>query len=266
MTSTHPNAHRVLVDAAFGATPQRWPLPAATVPGDVWLRAVAAGGQGRYAAASAALSGLHLSPDASLRSLALSTRASFLRQLGGHREAARWDGLAVAVPGATAGARADALIGLAADALGVGRFEASGRLLDLAAGAVDAAAEPRLLIRLHWVRAELAMARGDGTRAVEPAERAVAAAGDFGSARHRVKSDVVLAAALCTAGDLRRCREVADAALDSADRLGLVPLRWAVASLLAGVGSAAHPQAQVTEILEASRGEVRQRGGVWSRR
>ena len=40
---------------AFGADPGRWPLPSATDPDELWLRAVAAGGQGRYASARADL-------------------------------------------------------------------------------------------------------------------------------------------------------------------------------------------------------------------
>jgi hypothetical protein len=37
----------VLANAAFGDDPQRWPLPPASTPHELWLRAVAAGGQGR---------------------------------------------------------------------------------------------------------------------------------------------------------------------------------------------------------------------------
>src|SRR5690348_14458649 len=113
MTTTAEDVHGVLVDAAFGATPQRWPLPAATSARDIWLRAVAAGGQGRYASAFAELGRLHRCADPSLRSLALSTRASFLRQLGGHRAAAELDGRAVLESAsADPAARADALTGL----------------------------------------------------------------------------------------------------------------------------------------------------------
>ena len=53
-----------------------------------------------------------------------------------------------------------------------------------------------------------------------------------------MKSDVVLAAALCSAGDLDAARPVADAALAAADAAGLVPLQWAVACLLADIGGA----------------------------
>jgi hypothetical protein len=198
-------------------------------------------------------------------SLAMSTRASFLRQLGGHRAAAGWDGRALAAAD-TDEAAADALIGLAADALGVGRFAVSDRLLERAAGAVDAAGEARLSVRFAWVSAELAMMRGDGGAAVAHAERAVTAAADYTSARHRLKSDVVLAAALCSHGDLDRSRAVADAALDRAGDLGLVPLRWALASLLADIGSAEYTPGQVTDFRDASADTVRRRGGVWSAR
>ena len=123
--------------AAFGEDPGMWPLPAAHTPAELWLRAVAAGGQGRYGSAQADLSALlHQLPAGGLASLALSTRASFLRQLGGHRAARGWDGRALALAGtdgaSTVEPAVDALVGLAADALGVGRLAASATLLERA--------------------------------------------------------------------------------------------------------------------------------------
>lgn len=47
-----------LLDAAFGGRPDRWPLPPPADAHDRWLRAVAAGGQGRYAVALADLTAL----------------------------------------------------------------------------------------------------------------------------------------------------------------------------------------------------------------
>ncbi|HEX2214794.1 MAG TPA: hypothetical protein VHH12_15365, partial [Mycobacterium sp.] len=68
-----------LARAAFGDDPGRWPLPAATTPHGLWLRAVVAGGQGRYANARADLEVLRRTPRADRAiSLAHSTRASFL--------------------------------------------------------------------------------------------------------------------------------------------------------------------------------------------
>ena len=92
---------------------------------------------------------------------------------------------------------------------------------------------------MAWVSAELAMARGDGAAAVGHAERAVELAAALGSARHAVKSEVVLAAALCCAGDLERPGG-SPTPRWSHRRLGLIPLRWALACLLADIGSATH--------------------------
>jgi hypothetical protein len=117
---------------------------------------------------------------------------------------------------------------------------------------------------LAWVSAELAMGRGQGTAAVEHAQRAVAAAAAFGSARHTLKSDVVLAAALCCTGDLDGSRQVAEAALDDAEHHGMIPLRWALASLLVGIGSTTRSPAEVIAIRDGSADTVRSRGGVWA--
>src|SRR5829696_5017948 len=225
-----------LANVAFGDDPGRWPLPRASTPHEMWLRAVAAGGQGRYSNAITDLDGLcRLQRSGPLVSLAHSTRASFLRQLGWHDRARRWDGRATAVAGSDPEAGVDALIGLAADALGVGRFAVSAEALRRAGEVLTRSAPPRLRVRLAWVSAELAMACGEGATAVGHAERAVELAGAFGSARHTLKSDVILAAGLCSAGQLDASRHLADAALQDAGRLGMIPLRWALACLLADI-------------------------------
>lgn len=256
----------MLANAAFGSDPGRWPLPAARTPREMWLRAVAAGGQGRYASAFADLAMVcRIERTGPLASLAHSTHASFLRQLGWHDRARGWDGRAYALAGSDPEAGADALIGLAADALGARRFSAAACGLRRADELITRA-PLRPAVRLAWVSAELAMARGDGAAAVQDAERAVALAAGLGSARHAAKSEVVLAAALCSAGDVDRCRTVADAALETTRRLGTVPLRWALACLLADVGSARHPTVQVIGIRNESADAVRRWGGEWSDR
>ncbi|MGY4653390.1 hypothetical protein [Mycobacterium sp. URHB0021] len=253
----------VLRNAAFGDNPGLWPLPAATTPEELWLRAVVAGGQGRYSSAEADLAGvrrlLHGGP---LVSLATSTGASFLRQLGRHAEARGRDGRAWALADGDVEAGVDALIGLAADALGIGRFAASAAALGRARDLLTDDAPPRLVVRLAWVSAELAMARGEGATAVRTAERAVELAAALGSSRHDLKSNVVLAAALCSAGDVESSRHLADAALQAAARLGIVPLRWALACLLNDIGSALSP-GEVVTIRDESADIVRRRGGVW---
>ncbi|CRZ15924.1 hypothetical protein [Mycolicibacterium neworleansense] len=166
------------------------------------------------------------------------------------------------LPGAYEAA-ADALVGLAADALGMGRFGVSARLLERAR-AIATPEGSRQAIRLSWVSAELAMVQGHGATAVEHARRGVDAAAGHPSTRHAVKSDVVLAAALCSAGDIDAAREVADAALLATEKSGLIPLRWALACVLSDIGSATHDAAQISEIRDLSADTVRRRGGVWA--
>ena len=259
---------RELAAAAFGDRPDSWPLPTATTPRQLWLRAVAAGGQGRYGSACRDLSEVRRErPAGRLVSLAHSTQASFLRQLGWHTLARGWDGRALALAGTDPEARSDALIGLAADALGVGRFAAATTLL----ARVDSVTVPgptapdRLPVRRRWVAAELAMATGDGASAVRHAEEAVelAKAMAVPSARHQVKSQVVLAAALCSAGDTERSRAVGEAALQAAGRLRLLPLRWAAACLLIDIGSVSFTAQKLHEIRDICAGQVRRAGGAW---
>ena len=118
MSTSCANTANVLERAAFGSNPDAWPLPPADTAHELWLRAVIAGGQGRYASALADLDRLRRSGGSDARaSLASSTRASFFRQLGWHHVARGWDGRAAALAH-TDEAWADAMIGLAADALG----------------------------------------------------------------------------------------------------------------------------------------------------
>ena len=259
---------RELAAAAFGDRPDSWPLPTATTPQQLWLRAVAAGGQGRYGSACRDLSEVRRErPAGRLVSLAHSTQASFLRQLGWHTLARGWDGRALALAGTDPEARSDALIGLAADALGVGRFAAATTLLARADSVTvpGPTAPDRLPVRRRWVAAELAMATGDGASAVRHAEEAVelAKAMAVPSARHQVKSQVVLAAALCSAGDTERSRAVGEAALQAAGRLRLLPLRWAAACLLIDIGSVSFAARKLQEIRDICAGQVRRAGGAW---
>ncbi|MBO0864590.1 MAG: hypothetical protein J2P16_05915 [Mycobacterium sp.] len=256
-----------LTAAAFGDQPGRWPLPTANTPQQLWLRAVAAGGQGRYGSARADLARLlHSAPTTRLASLAHSTQGSFLRQVGWHTVARGWDGRALALAGDDPEAGADALLGLAADALGIGRLTASTALLRRADELVPRAPH-RLSVRRGWIAAELAMACGDGEAAVRYAKAAVelaAAPAGPPSARHRAKSDMVLAAALCSAGALEEARAVGDAALDLTGRLGLVPLRWALACLLIDLESRTRTPQELRDIRDACAQRVRHAGGAWN--
>lgn len=258
-----------LSTAAFGNAPSTWPLPAAVTPAQLWLRAVAAGGQGRYSSARTDLVALSRTVQTGrLASLAYSTRGSFLRQLGWHALARGFDGCALVVANADPEATADALIGLAADALGLRRLAAGTVLLARADDALAQSAvsvSPRVAVRRLWVAAELAMAGGNGAAAVRHAERAAESAAAMlpASTRHGVKSAMVLAAALCCAGATGQARAVGDAALSAADDAGLDPLCWALTHLLAGIGSATRTPAALNDARNACADRVRRGGGVW---
>lgn len=239
-----------LRDAAFGARPD---LPVTALPADPvqrWLAAVVLGGQGRYAAAATVLTPLCHVADPVVAALAASTLASHRRQLGGHRAARSLDAAALAglVPvhrGAgrrasdpdgvdATGAWQDAMIGLAADAVGLGRPAEARRLVTAAA----ASGVPgwRAAIRLGWVSAEVELAAGHARRAVPHAESAAALAANCPSVRHQVKSALVLGASLAATGTpegRQRARAELTRARQTATALGLLPLAWPCDLLLA---------------------------------
>lgn len=168
---------------------------------------------------------------------------------------------------------ADALIGLAADALGVGRTALSARLLDRCAalleysapecGALDAGApeRARTRVRLHWVRAETALADGLGTPALAAAEAALTLAEQGPSIRHRIKSRLLVAAAASATGQTARARALADRIDEECRVSGAVPLRWACAMLRGGL--AAEPGDRDTAVADAAacRTLISRRGG-----
>ena len=231
---------------AFGAVPGRVvALPADAGAGDRWAAAVALGGQGHYARAATLLLGLLHDPAVPrvVAAHAAVTLASHRRQVGGHAAARRFDALglrlatgATSVPGVPVAevARADALTGLAADALGSGDLRGSRELITRATAScavVDPADVDRCAIRTGWVAAELALVGGDAPAASRAAAVAVARAAGSRSSRHRVKSAIVAgvsraAARPDTAPDV--LLEL-DALAAVALRLGLLPLHWPAA-------------------------------------
>ncbi len=234
-------------DAAFGATPGADVFAAASDPDAAprtrWLAAVALGGQGHYAAAAALLRPLTAHHGALWASLAASTLASHRRQLGAHAAARPLDALALRAATAiggrepdqdgvdAAGARCDALVGLAADALGLGRLAETARLLAAATPARGVTPSWRSAVRLSWVRAELALASDRPNAAIGPAGDALQRSA--GAVRHEAKSRLVLAAALATAGQTNRADVLLHELVSVLRRHRQVPLRWATELVLA---------------------------------
>ncbi len=247
--------------AAFGDAPETpvWSTLRGGSARDRWLAAVVLGGQGHSAAAATALTALLADRDRVIASLAASTLASHRRQLGGHAAARALDGRALATaPGAgpsdpdgvdAAGARADALLGLAADAIGAGRT-GEARLLH---GRVEARSW-RSEVRRGWVAAEVELAEGRADRAVAPAEAAVAVARDAGAVRHELKSEVVLGTSLVvwgTADGVARGVELLECDLNHITKRDLWSLIWPTALVLLDhdPSGAGNPPVRATEAL-----------------
>jgi hypothetical protein len=93
----------------------------------------------------------------------------------------------------------------------------------------------------------------------------LAATGLPRAVRHRAKSQVVLAAALCSRGAVDRARTVADGALELTGRFGLHPLRWAVACLLVDLVGPGDRAAEMRGIRDDCARRIEHRGGGWRR-
>jgi hypothetical protein len=249
--------------AAFGEDPSRLSVRPET-PRAALLAAIVLGAQGRYAAAATHLAALRRSTDRLLASLAASTLAAHRRQLGGHAAARTLDGeayaLAVDLCSApdpdgldAAGARADALLGLAADNLALGRLAAARRL---AARAADQDAGWRAEVRGGWVAAEIELAAGRGGEAVVPARHALKTATARGARRHVVKSEIVLAVALRAAG-VPDHEMIIDTlvgnAFAAAEKYELFSLLWPAALVAADLraGHAEDYRFRVAQVLHA---------------
>ncbi|WP_424189750.1 hypothetical protein ACOBQX_13740 [Actinokineospora sp. G85] len=220
-----------LWSAAFGDQPGATDLTSAT-PHDAWLAGVALGGQGHYAAARARLDPL-LTGEPALAALAWATLASHRRQLGGHAAARALDGRGAAALAAIPAdhpllpaARSDVLLGLAADALGLGRTALARTLLARAQDGPDPGWRGQ--VRFDWVSAEVDLVSGEAASAHRHASAACARAAP--STRHRAKSLLVLAAA--TAPGRERARLV-DEVLDLTAAHRLAPLRWPALAIAA---------------------------------
>lgn len=221
-TSTGGAVTATLEDAAFGHRPD---LPISDVPAagrGRWLAAVVLGGQGRYARAASLLTPVARRTD-DLGALAAATLASHRRQLGGHASARTLDARAVAKATGDE-AFADALLGLAADAVGAGRLDEARRDRDRAPRTTW-----RSRVRAAWVSAEIELSAGRADLARPYAERALE---DVEGTRHRIKSTIVLAATLRDT-DPAMARKLVTQARDEATDLDLLSLVWPALLLLA---------------------------------
>jgi hypothetical protein len=165
-------------------------------------------------------------------SRAASARASHLRQVGRHADAAQRDARALDLAAAP-GDLADARAGLVADALGGGDAEKAFALLPAARAAADADGGWRARTRLFWVLAELALLVGEPRTAAADADEAVLAARGAGARRHLTKSLLVRGVARGAAGDPSAAAMDLLTALEQAQAAELTSLVWPAAAVAA---------------------------------
>lgn len=171
-------------------------------------------------------------------SLVHSARGSLLRQVAAPEAAREADRAALNALEHQPDSRgrrlalADATVGLAADAIATAELAQLDELLANAADAAVASGGWRAAVRLSWVRAEAALARGAesyGGAALTAARVAVALSADR-SRRHYVKSRLIKAVAALAVG--HQAEALGDLRVVSASPY--LPLHWVVAAVLDG--------------------------------
>ena len=172
--------------------------------------------------------------------LAAATIASVHRQLGRHAVARDYDerGLALVDTGE---AGFDCLLGLAADAVGLGEVDVAQRQLEAAAELVEGRDDWwRQRVRLDWVRAEVALLEGDAEAAASAASTAVDRAEGALAPRHVAKGLLFLGVAQVQADDDEAATTLRRAAT-LAESLDTLPLVWPARAVLGALQQAADP-------------------------
>jgi hypothetical protein len=195
-----------------------------------WLLGVALTAAGRYGAAVGVLDPVAATLFASL---AAATLASLNRQLARHAVAEEFDRRGLQLAGDHPEAVFDCRLGLAADAVGLGRLADARDALavaeELAAGRED---WWRQRIRLDWVRAEVALLADEPDAAAAAAARSVARAEQARAPRHVAKGLLFQGVAEDRTGATDPVGTLRRAAI-LADDLGTLPLVWPARGLLA---------------------------------
>ena len=191
-------------------------------------------------------------------SLAAATLASVARQLGRHEEARALDQRALDLAGEAAEARFDAVLGLAADAVGLEQItEADAALADAATLADGRSDWWRQRVRLDWVRAEVALLRNRPDEAVTRAAMAVTLAEASGAPRHVAKGLLFGGVAQVQTGETDEAAVTLRRAATLAESLGAVPLVWPARAVLGALVAGTAPTEGAAS-LQAARVAVRQ--------
>lgn len=204
--------------------------------GTTWLGSYLAAARGDFAVAERLAERVLRSgrPDPAWAARAAVTLGSVLRQTDRHAPARLVEAAALR-RARTVEDRAHLLIGLAADAVGLGELAA----VDATLRRVPAARDWRVRVRLSWVRCERDLLAGRPSVAVRHARAAVVVSEREKAARHVAKSHLFLGAALLDAArsreDAQLPREAARSlrrATAVATRIGARPIAAVAGELL----------------------------------
>ena len=227
-----------------------------------WLLGVCLGAAGKFGSALAVLEPLATqsgtkAPERRLfAALAAASGASVHRQLGQHTAAQAMDEQALALAEDGPEATFDALLGLAADAVGLGdAATAKARLTQAGEIAAPRTDWWRQKVELAWVQAETALLEGDPNGAAALLGPAIASAEVSGAPRYVAKSLLFLGVAQVQAGELVTAEGTLRRAATLAESLGAVPLLWPSRALLGALLDESSP-AEAAKSLAAARGAV----------
>jgi tetratricopeptide (TPR) repeat protein len=219
-------------------------------PWSVWARAVVLGAAARYSDALAEAERIPRGSDA--HSMGVSLRASLLRQLGCHdlAQVADAEALAAALDHL---ARAEALTGAAADAVGLGDPDAADAHLDRARACLVGTDAWRQHVRLSWVRCEVALLRGRHRAAALAADEAVVRAERAEAQRHLAKG--LLFRGVCSAELGRVGPALADLgeSVRICDSMGFAAVGWPGHAVLARLVQERDPRVAQGHALQSCR-------------
>jgi tetratricopeptide (TPR) repeat protein len=227
-----------------------------------WLLGVCLSSAGRYGSALQILDPV-ATPDGEVgpelqifAALASASAASVHRQLGRHATARTYDEQGLARTDGSGEAAFDCLLGLAADAVGLGDKAAAQE--HLAAAQKLAEGRPdwwRQRVRLGWLDAEVGLLVGDGEAAATAAEQAVDLAERSGAPRHVAKGLLFLGVAQLEAGRLDEAATALKRGGLLAESLGTLPLLWPTRAVLGALLAESDPK-QSTRCLASARATV----------
>ncbi|HVQ88823.1 MAG TPA: hypothetical protein VMT88_11660 [Actinomycetes bacterium] len=227
-----------------------------------WLLGVCLGAAGKFGSALTVLDPLAAqeaveSPERRLfAALAGASSASVRRQLGQHAAAKASDERALSLADGAPEATFDAVVGLAADAVGLDNAAAARQHLQHAVELVASRTDWwRQKVELAWVQAETALLEGQPAAAAEILMPAISSAEVSGAPRYVSKSLLFLGVSQVQAGELDEAETTLRRAATLAESLGAVPLLWPARALLGALLESRSPT-EAAKSLAAARGAV----------